>query len=109
MNVVLLAVEFVCDVVASHTIFKDVLNRAVLHCLCLGRWCTFNVVSQNCATEDAKRSRCCFAAAPTYLIAQHAACNRTHCSPSATFILLNGNLLLCANLARNRYLLDDLY
>ena len=108
MNVVLLAVEFISDVVSNHSVFDHILCSAVLNCLCLLSWATFDLVPQNGTTKNTQH--CCsgLAIAATYLIANSSTSNSSHSGASTALIGLNSHLFLRANLAWHRDLLNNL-
>jgi len=108
LHAVLLAVEFIGDVVAHYPIFKDVLGAAVLHGLGLRGGRAFDVVAQNGPAKDAQHGGCRFTATAADLIAQHAPSDGPHRRARTAFVGLHRHLLLCAHLAWHSHLLNDL-
>lgn len=108
LNCVLLAVEFICDVVAHHSVFEDVLRGTSLYSLRLRCWCSFDFLPQNGTTQNSQHGGCSFAVSTAELVTNCSTCNSPHGRTCAAFVGLHGHLLLRTNLSRHGYLLNDL-
>ncbi len=107
LNGIVAPTELVGHVVANRPILIKGLSCTALNVFQMAYRRAFNAVAQDGTSNYAKHGGSSVASTPPHLVSNSTTSNRPHCRTGTRLLLLNFNLLRCADLTRHRDLLQD--